>query len=57
MTTFEFRSEKSFFAVVHICEMANYKYASYCYKSISVFDDETAEKVREICKGLKVKEV
>lgn len=59
MTTFSFRSEKTYIRVWEALNDTALHFASYGYKAITVFDEKTADIVREACKdaGIKYKEI
>lgn len=59
MTTFEFRTERSYLRVWEALNDTNVHFASFGYKTITLFDEDGAEMVREACTdaGIKFKEI
>lgn len=59
MTTFEFKTQKSYLRVWEALNDTAIHFASYGYKAITLFDEEGAKMVRESCEeaGIKFKEI
>lgn len=59
MTTFEFKTEKSWMKVWEALNDTAIHFASYGYKAITLFDEKGANMVREACQeaGIKIKEI
>ena len=49
MTTFEFKTQKSYLKVWEALNDTAIHFASYGYKAITVFDEKGANMVRDIC--------
>ena len=59
MTTFEFKTEKSWLRVWEALNDTAIKFASYGYRAITLFDKKGAEMVRTACEesNIKYKEI
>lgn len=55
MTTFEFKTQKSYLKVWEALNDTAIHFASYGYKAITVFDEKGANMVRDICDEAEIK--